>query len=114
MALATLFVFLFRQLSASPILMAGLLMAAGFCIYGPQALVGIVVANLATNKASATAIGFTGLFGYASTIVSGWALGSLAHNMGWGYAIGILIILGLVGTLTFSFAWRAKADGYDD
>lgn len=114
MAFAVLFVFLFWQLSASPIMMAGLLMAAGFCIYGPQALVGIIVANLATKRAAATAIGFTGLFGYASTIVSGWALGSMAQNMGWSYAIGILIILGIVGTVTFLLAWRAKADGYGE
>lgn len=114
MALAVFFVFLFWQLSASPLLMAGLLMAAGFCIYGPQALVGIIVANLATKRAAATAIGFTGLFGYASTIVSGWALGSIAQNMGWSYAIGILIVLGIVGTVTFLLAWRAKADGYGE
>jgi OPA family glycerol-3-phosphate transporter-like MFS transporter/OPA family sugar phosphate sensor protein UhpC-like MFS transporter len=114
MVLAALFVFLFWYLSASPVFMAGLLMAAGFCIYGPQALVGIIVANLATKRAAATAIGFTGLFGYASTIVSGWALGSIAQHMGWSYAVGILIILGLVGTLIFSFAWRAKADGYGE
>jgi OPA family glycerol-3-phosphate transporter-like MFS transporter/OPA family sugar phosphate sensor protein UhpC-like MFS transporter len=113
MLLAAVFVFLFRQLSASPALMAGLLMAAGFCIYGPQALVGIIVANLATRKAAATAIGFTGLFGYASTIVSGWALGFAAQQMGWDYAFGVLIILGLAGTLIFALAWRAKADGYD-
>ncbi|MDR1096901.1 MAG: MFS transporter [Tannerella sp.] len=113
MLLAAFFVFLFWQLPASPVLMAGLLMAAGFCIYGPQALVGIIVANLATRKAAATAIGFTGLFGYASTVVSGWALGSIAQHSGWDYAVGILILLGLIGTLIFSFAWRAKADGYE-
>ena len=114
MALSTFFIFLFWYMTASPLLMAGILMAAGFCIYGPQALVGIIVANLATNRASATAIGFTGLFGYASTILSGWVLGSIAHSMGWSYAIGLLIILGIAGSLIFLLAWKAKADGYDD
>lgn len=114
MALAAFFIFLFWQIDASPALMAGILMAAGFSIYGPQALVGIAVANLATKRAAATAIGFTGLFGYASTIVSGWGLGMIADNLGWNYAIGVLIILGITGTLVFALAWKAKADGYDD
>ncbi|MDX9882699.1 MAG: MFS transporter [Prolixibacteraceae bacterium] len=114
MALAAFFIFLFWQVDASPVLMAGILMAAGFSIYGPQALVGIAVANLATKRAAATAIGFTGLFGYASTIVSGWGLGMIADQLGWNYAIGVLIILGITGTLIFAMAWKAKADGYDD
>jgi OPA family glycerol-3-phosphate transporter-like MFS transporter/OPA family sugar phosphate sensor protein UhpC-like MFS transporter len=113
MALAACFIFLFWQLSASPVLMAGILMAAGFCIYGPQALVGIAVANLATKRAAATAIGFTGLFGYASTIVSGWGLGTIAHNMGWNHAVGLLVITGITGMGIFMFAWKAKADGYE-
>lgn len=55
----------------STALSAVVLCAAGFFIYGPQALIGIIVANLATKRAAATAAGFTGMFGYASTVVSG-------------------------------------------
>ena len=54
-----------------------ILMSAGFFIYGPQALVGIAAANIATKRAAATAGGFCGLFGYGSTIVSGWGMGIL-------------------------------------
>jgi sugar phosphate permease len=36
-------------------------------------------AALATEKAAATAIGLTGLFGYLSTVVSGWGLGTRVH-----------------------------------
>ena len=69
MAGAALFVFLFWRLpSDAPIwLLFATLCAAGFCIYGPQALIGIAAANQATKKAAATANGLTGLFGYAST-----------------------------------------------
>jgi OPA family glycerol-3-phosphate transporter-like MFS transporter/OPA family sugar phosphate sensor protein UhpC-like MFS transporter len=88
-------------------------MAAGFFIYGPQALVGIAAANIATKRAAATAVGFTGLFGYASTVVSGWGLGYLAGNFGWSYAMGALIGIGITGTLVLVLAWRAKADGYE-
>ena len=37
-----------------------ILMSAGFFIYGPQALVGIAAANIATKRAAATAGGFCG------------------------------------------------------
>ncbi len=113
MALATFFIFLFWRLPSPPMWIATLiLMAAGFFIYGPQALVGIAAANLATKRAAATAIGFTGLFGYASTTVSGWVLGYLAENIGWNYAFGALIVIGITGTTVFLLAWPARAHGY--
>jgi len=115
MALATVFIFLFWQLSSPPMWLASLvLMAAGFFIYGPQALVGISASNLATKRAAATATGFTGLFGYASTLVSGWGLGYLVDNFGWSCAIRALIGVGFIGTIIFLMAWKAKADGYKD
>lgn len=91
---------------------AALLGLAGFFIYGPQALIGIIAANLATNRASATAAGFTGLFGYASTLVSGWGLGLLVHDRGWDTAFAALLGVGAIGALLFIFAWPAKAHGY--
>ena len=113
MGFATLFIFLFWLLDTPPMWLASLLlMAAGFFIYGPQALVGIAAANMATKRAAATAGGFTGLFGYASTLVSGWGLGYLATNNGWSLAISVLIGIGITGTLVFMLAWNAKADGY--
>ena len=113
MGFATLFIFLFWLLDTPPMWLASLLlMAAGFFIYGPQALVGIAAANMATKRAAATAGGFTGLFGYASTLVSGWGLGYLATNYGWSLAISVLIGIGITGTLVFMLAWNAKADGY--
>jgi len=64
MGMATLFISLFWFLSSSSVLIATIiLMAAGFFIYGPQALVGIAAANMATKRAAATAGGFNGLFG---------------------------------------------------
>ena len=113
MAAATVFIGLFWAMDAPPVWLATLVLgAAGFCIYGPQALVGIAAANLATKQAAATAVGFTGLFGYASTILSGWGLGLLVESLGWNYAIGVLIIIALAGTAAFILAWPAKADGY--
>ena len=41
-----------------------------------KTLVGIIAANLATKRAAASAVGLTGLFGYASTLLSG----NLTHS----------------------------------
>ena len=115
MTFAALFIFLFWQMSSSSMWMSMIVLAAaGFFIYGPQALVGIAVANLATNKAAATAVGFTGLFGYASSLLSGWGLGALSQHYGWSYALGGLTAVAAAGIFMFAMAWRAKAHGYDD
>jgi len=113
MVMASLAVFVFWKLPAhSKVLSAVVLCAAGFCIYGPQALIGIIVANLATKRAAATAAGFTGIFGYASTLLSGWGLGLLVQKSGWDAGFAALVGLSLIGTLLFAAAWKAKAHGY--
>ena len=115
MFMASVSMFLFWKLPSSSFLLSVLLLgAAGFFIYGPQALVGISVSNLATKRAAATAVGFTGLFGYVSTIFSGWGLGALVQSMGWNFALGALVVAGMAGVSLFALAWPAKAHGYDD
>ena len=115
MAGAALFVFLFWQLPAdAPVWLLFLtLCAAGFCIYGPQALIGIAAANQATKNAAATANGLTGLFGYASTVVSGVGLGYVAQHYGWNWAYVGILGMAVVGMLVFLLMWGARADGYD-
>lgn len=103
---------LFWRIGTTPIMATAYLALAGFFIYGPQALIGIIAANMATNRAAATAAGFTGLFGYASTLVSGWGLGLLVQRYGWNAAFGALLATGALGTFMFMLAWPARAHGY--
>jgi phosphoglycerate transporter family protein len=93
-------------------LSTAMLMLAGFFIYGPQALVGIAVANLATKRAAATAVGLTGIFGYASGILSGWGLGLMVDRYGWDRAFAGLLVIGAMATACFLAAWGAPRDGY--
>lgn len=109
---ASIAMFLFWQLGATLPLATVFLGLAGFFIYGPQALIGITAANLATKRASATAAGLTGLFGYGSTLVSGVGLGYLVEHYGWHTAFGVLLAIGALGTFMFILAWPAKAHGY--
>ncbi|MEA2736009.1 MAG: transporter, family, sugar phosphate sensor protein UhpC [Humisphaera sp.] len=100
--------------SKQVLLSTATLMAAGFFIYGPQALVGIAVANLATKRAAATAVGLTGMFGYASGILSGWGLGALVERYNWNYGFAAMLVAAAIGTLLFILAWPAPRDGYGE
>ena len=114
MLLAALFAFGFWMLpDGAPIWMATLLlMGTGFCIYGPQALVGIVAANQATKEAAAMANGFVGIMGYAATTVSGLGIACVKANFGWGPALCAIAASALVGMVLFLCAWNASATGY--
>jgi OPA family glycerol-3-phosphate transporter-like MFS transporter/OPA family sugar phosphate sensor protein UhpC-like MFS transporter len=114
MLFAALFAFGFWSLpSGAPVWQATLLlMGAGFCIYGPQALTGIIVANQATKEAAALATGFAGIMGYLSTTVSGIGIAFIKERFGWGVALCSIAAFAIVGMALFLFAWSAKADGY--
>ncbi len=116
MAGAAAFIFLFWQLpSDAPLWMLYTsLCISGFFIYGPQALVGVAAANQATKKAAATAVGFTGLFSYASTLISGVGFGMLAQYYGWTYVYIAMVGMSLIGMLIFLLMWRTKGNGYEE
>ena len=85
----------------------------GFCIYGPQALIGIGAANQATKEASATANGVTGLLGYLGPAIAAMGVGLLADNFGWGVVFLAFVVVGIVGVLLFASMWNAPRDGYE-
>ena len=82
-------------------------------LFSKKLLIGIAAANQATKKAAATANGLTGLFGYASTLVSGVGLGFVAQHYGWNWAYVGILGMAVVGMLVFLLMWGAKADGYE-
>ena len=113
MMLAGLSLLLFWKASGqSRLWNTALLCAVGFFIYGPQCLIGIAAAKLATKRAAATAVGLTGLFGYLSTLLSGWGLGALVQYHGWDAGFAGLMGVAVIGTVLFIAAWPAKAHGY--
>ncbi len=115
MALAAVSILLFWKVPTQSVWISSMLLClSGFFIYGPQALVGIITVNLATKRLAATAIGFTSVFAYASTLVSGWGLGMLVQHYGWNAGLSGLSAAALVGTLLFALVWPAKAHAYDE
>ncbi|MGE0489089.1 MAG: MFS transporter [Vulcanimicrobiota bacterium] len=92
------------------------LLAVGFLIYGPQFLVGVMTADLATKRAAATAIGLTGFFGYLSGVLSGYGLGKVVETYGWDGGFSLLIACALASAVAFAFCWNAspRHTGADD
>ena len=86
---------------------------ASFFVYMPQALIGIACSNHATKRAAASANGIAGIFGYASTTVSGLLFGALADAYGWNSVFEVSIIFGVVGIILLALLWKAPADGYE-
>jgi len=114
MLFAALFSFGFWYLpDGAPIWEATLLlMGAGFFIYGPQSLIGVVASKMATKDAAAMANGFCGIMGYASTTVSGIGIAFIKVHFGWGVTLCSIAGFALVGMALFLFAWNASPDGY--
>lgn len=85
---------------------------ASFFIYMPQALLGIAASNQGTKRVAASANGVLGIFGYASTTISGIAFGFLADKWGWNSVFEVAIGFGVLGTIIIATIWNAPADGY--
>lgn len=101
-------VLLFWKLNSSSALVnAVLLCGTGLFVYGPQALVGVIAANLATRRAAATAIGLTGLFAYMSSVLSGWGIGKTVDKYGWQPAFALFVASALIAAVLFAVAWNA-------
>lgn len=86
---------------------------SGFCIYGPQALIGIGSANQATKEASATANGLAGICGYVGSALSALGVGFIADHWGWSSVFVTFIVVGCIGAVIFALMWKAPRDGYE-
>jgi len=107
-------IFLFWKIGGHTVWLNGaLLFAIGFFVYGPQALVAVIVAHLATKRAAATAVGLTSIFGYAATLPSGAGLGALVQHYGWDAAFPCLIGVSVIGAILFAMALPVKVHADD-
>lgn len=99
----------FIQDMNSPVLFLVVLALAGFLLYGPQALLGVVASNIATKKAASSAVGLIGLMSYLSTIVTGYGFGAIADKMGgWHWIYIAMAGVSIVGTILIATVWFIK------
>lgn len=105
----------FIQDIQSPVLFLIILALAGFLLYGPQALLGVIASNQATKKAASSAVGLIGLMSYLSTIVTGYGFGSLADRFGgWHWIFIAMSGLAVVGTILIATVWNLKEQNADE
>ena len=89
-----------------------LLALAGFFLYGPQALLGVVASNQVTKKAASSAVGLIGLMSYVSVIFTGAGLGWFSDHFGWDHLFILMSVVSVIGGLTVAVLWNIKDDGY--
>ena len=97
------------QDAGMPVLFLIILAISGFLIYGPQALLGVTAANIATKKAASSAVGLIGFMSYLSTIITGVGFGFLADRFGgWSWIFITMGGLAAVGTALILSIWGIK------
>lgn len=92
----------------SPVLFLILLALAGFFLYGPQALLGVVASNEVSKKAASSAVGIIGFMSYLSTLLTGYPLGKFADTFGWHPIFILMAGVALVGGLLVATQWNLK------
>ena len=92
------------------------LIAIGFFIYGPVALIGVQALNLVPKNAAGTAAGFVGLFGYliGDALLSKVLIGAVADNisLGWNATFWILIAASILAALFSATTWKKEKATY--
>lgn len=107
--------FCFLPASTNPVVLLFVLACAGFFLYGPQALIGVIASNQVTRRGASSANGIIGFVSYLSPIISGFVFGKIADNpeLGWEGVFRIMILIALLGLVTMATLWNTKADGYE-
>ena len=106
--------FVFLPKSTSPVILLLVLAMAGFFLYGPQALIGVIASNHATRKAASTAVGLIGFVSYVSVVISGAGFGYISDHFGWNWVFITMIIMAVIGFFVMLAMWNTKRDAYDE
>ncbi len=92
----------------TPVLFLLVLALAGFFLYGPQALLGVVASNEVSKKAASSAVGIIGFMSYFSTLITGYPLGKFADTYGWHPIFILMAVIAVIGTLIIATTWNLK------
>ena len=92
----------------SPVLFLIVLALAGFFLYGPQALLGVVASNEVSKKAASSAVGIIGFMSYLSTLLTGYPLGKFADTFGWHPIFILMAGVAVIGFIMIASLWNLK------
>lgn len=97
---------------SQPILAGALFVVMGFLLYVPQMLIAAMAMNLGTKRASAAAVGLTGIIGYASTVITGWGIGHLVDEHGWSAAFELMFVCAIITLALMATTWNVGAHSH--
>jgi len=110
MGLMAVAVYAFRVTPrGAPVVAGALFVTMGFFLYIPQMLIAAMAMNLGTKRASAAAVGLTGLIGYLSQIVTGVGIGHMVDRHGWGAAFHLMAGCAVLTLVLMAFTWNVGA-----
>jgi len=92
-----------------------LLLAIGFCIYGPQVLlVGTAPADLARKGTSAAAAGFVNCMGYIGAASGDYFTGRALDSFGWQKTIYLWAFWAFAAAIAAGLLWNARSPDHDN
>jgi OPA family glycerol-3-phosphate transporter-like MFS transporter/OPA family sugar phosphate sensor protein UhpC-like MFS transporter len=91
-----------------PVLFLIVLALAGFFLYGPQALLGVIASNEVSKKAASSAVGIIGFMSYLSVLITGLPLGIFADKFGWHPIFILMAGVSVIGFLLIVTLWNLK------
>lgn len=97
-----------------PIIDSIIMLIIGFCVAGPQTMVGVASVDFASKRAAGSASGLTGTFGYLGSAISGAGFGFLAERFGWNAVFLFMLGAAVCGSICLLFTWNARARSLDD
>lgn len=110
MALMAGCTFMFQRAPGhASLITATLFVVMGLLLYIPQMLIAAMAMNLGTKRASAAAVGLTGIIGYGSQIITGWGIGRLADQHGWSAAYQVMLACAVITLILMAFTWNVGA-----
>ncbi|MRI31854.1 glycerol-3-phosphate transporter [Endozoicomonas sp. OPT23] len=87
------------------------LIIVGFFIYGPVVLVGLQAADSAPKKATGTATGLTGLFGYlGGALFANLAMGVIVDVMGWSGGFILILVACFMAILFLTMTMKRERE----
>ena len=98
----------FIQDMHSPVLFLIVLALAGFFLYGPQALLGVIASNEVSKKAASSAVGLIGFMSYLSTLITGLPLGLFADKFGWHPIFILMAGVSMIGFILIVTLWNLR------
>lgn len=98
----------FIQDMHSPVLFLIVLALAGFFLYGPQALLGVIASNEVSKKAASSAVGIIGFMSYLSTLITGLPLGLFADKFGWHPIFILMAGVSMIGFILIVTLWNLR------